>query len=498
MTAAAADSDGDGWTDIYVASRLDRGDPLPQQPRRHVHRRGAAERRRLQRERQGAGGHGARASATSTATAGSTCSRPTSPTTSPRSTATSGGGSSRTSRPRPGSACRTATCEWGAGMPDLDNDGRPDVFYVTGNVYPEIEALLPQYPHRGPQRRLSQPRGGRASRTSRARSGPGADRPALEPRRRVRRLRQRRRRRRPRHEHERAAVAAAQRLRRRQRLDRDAARGHALEPGRPSARRSSSPRAGDTGAGRAQPVELLLARRSAAALRPRRRARAAERVEVRWPSGAVDLLHDVPPGSDSTCARGSAPADAARPTAPSNGVGSSSGRGFFPALDVVANDAYLEPAHALRAGDCDRSRLRPTSAAGDVNRASVDRPGMNPRFTHQAPHEVDRSRGSEAVSISRARPRSSRGMTCEIDERLSVLHDRPSLLAALIAPRRARRPAQAVYGSIAGTVTDTSGAVLPGVDRHDHELGRARPSTPWSRTNPATTRRSGCFPARTR
>jgi hypothetical protein len=41
--------------------------------------------------------------------------------------------------------------EWGAGMPDLDNDSFPDVVYVTGNVYPEIERLLPQYPHRGPR-----------------------------------------------------------------------------------------------------------------------------------------------------------------------------------------------------------------------------------------------------------------------------------------------------------------------------------------------------------
>jgi hypothetical protein len=41
--------------------------------------------------------------------------------------------------------------EWGAGLPDLDNDGWPDVFYVTGNVYPEIERHLPQYPHRGPR-----------------------------------------------------------------------------------------------------------------------------------------------------------------------------------------------------------------------------------------------------------------------------------------------------------------------------------------------------------
>jgi enediyne biosynthesis protein E4 len=41
--------------------------------------------------------------------------------------------------------------EWGTGMPDLDNDGRPDLLYVTGNVYPEIERRLPQYTHRGPR-----------------------------------------------------------------------------------------------------------------------------------------------------------------------------------------------------------------------------------------------------------------------------------------------------------------------------------------------------------
>jgi hypothetical protein len=41
--------------------------------------------------------------------------------------------------------------EWGGGMPDLDNDGWPDLLYVTGNVYPEIEARMPHYPHRGPR-----------------------------------------------------------------------------------------------------------------------------------------------------------------------------------------------------------------------------------------------------------------------------------------------------------------------------------------------------------
>ena len=40
---------------------------------------------------------------------------------------------------------------WGAGIVDLDNDGHPDLFYVTGNVYPEIEKKLPRYPFRTPR-----------------------------------------------------------------------------------------------------------------------------------------------------------------------------------------------------------------------------------------------------------------------------------------------------------------------------------------------------------
>jgi hypothetical protein len=40
---------------------------------------------------------------------------------------------------------------WGAGIVDLDNDGLPDIFFVTGGVYPEVEKKLPQYPDRSPR-----------------------------------------------------------------------------------------------------------------------------------------------------------------------------------------------------------------------------------------------------------------------------------------------------------------------------------------------------------
>jgi enediyne biosynthesis protein E4 len=40
---------------------------------------------------------------------------------------------------------------WGAGIVDLDNDGLPDLFMVTGHVYPEAERTLPQYPNKTPR-----------------------------------------------------------------------------------------------------------------------------------------------------------------------------------------------------------------------------------------------------------------------------------------------------------------------------------------------------------
>jgi hypothetical protein len=50
-----------------------------------------------------------------------------------------------------GLAVENRYVQWGAGLPDLDNDGLPDLVYVTGSVYPEVERTLPQYPNRGPR-----------------------------------------------------------------------------------------------------------------------------------------------------------------------------------------------------------------------------------------------------------------------------------------------------------------------------------------------------------
>jgi hypothetical protein len=40
---------------------------------------------------------------------------------------------------------------WGAGMVDVDNDSLPDLFVVTGGVYPGVENKLPAYPFRTPR-----------------------------------------------------------------------------------------------------------------------------------------------------------------------------------------------------------------------------------------------------------------------------------------------------------------------------------------------------------
>jgi len=66
--------------------------------------------------------------------------------------------------------------EWGAGLVDLDNDGWQDLLYVTGNVYPEIERQMPDYPHKGP-RIVFRNRGRGSFEDVSATSGPGATTP---------------------------------------------------------------------------------------------------------------------------------------------------------------------------------------------------------------------------------------------------------------------------------------------------------------------------------
>ncbi len=52
---------------------------------------------------------------------------------------------------RAGLGVETRYISWGAGIVDLDNDGLPDLFVVTGNVYPEVGRKLPSYPFKTPR-----------------------------------------------------------------------------------------------------------------------------------------------------------------------------------------------------------------------------------------------------------------------------------------------------------------------------------------------------------
>ena len=52
---------------------------------------------------------------------------------------------------RSGVGVETRYVGWGTGMVDLDNDGLPDIFVVTGSVYPEVEKKLPSYPFQTPR-----------------------------------------------------------------------------------------------------------------------------------------------------------------------------------------------------------------------------------------------------------------------------------------------------------------------------------------------------------
>src|SRR5438128_3469769 len=52
---------------------------------------------------------------------------------------------------RSGLGVETRYIGWGAGMVDVDNDGLPDLFAVTGSVYPEVEKKLPSYPFKTPR-----------------------------------------------------------------------------------------------------------------------------------------------------------------------------------------------------------------------------------------------------------------------------------------------------------------------------------------------------------
>jgi len=52
---------------------------------------------------------------------------------------------------RAGLAVETRYVSWGAGIVDLDNDGLPDIFWVTGHISPDVDRKVRGFPHRTPR-----------------------------------------------------------------------------------------------------------------------------------------------------------------------------------------------------------------------------------------------------------------------------------------------------------------------------------------------------------
>jgi hypothetical protein len=150
MTAVAVDIDGDGWTDIYVA-----GDSTPSLLLRNTGK-GTFIDEGLERgialnddgmEQAGMGigvgdfnldGH-LDLFKTHFSDDTSVLYR------------NDGKGNFRDDTIRSGLAVETRFVGWGAAITDLDNDGLPDLVFVTGNVYPETGARLPAYPYKTPR-----------------------------------------------------------------------------------------------------------------------------------------------------------------------------------------------------------------------------------------------------------------------------------------------------------------------------------------------------------
>ncbi len=190
--------------------------------------------------------------------------------------------------------------EWGAGIVDLDNDGWQDLLYVTGNVYPEVERQMPDYPHKSP-RIVFRNRGGGSFEDVSAASGPGATTPRSS----------------------RGAAFGD--------FDNDGdqdvlvmnmneppsllrndlgggngwlqvrARGHRVEPDGAWRDGARDRRRANAGARGPEPVELLLPRRSARAVRARRgdRGRAHRGAVAERPAGSRDERAGQPAREDS-------------------------------------------------------------------------------------------------------------------------------------------------------------------------------------------------------
>jgi hypothetical protein len=77
---------------------------------------------------------------------------------------------------RSGLGVETRFVSWGIGIADLDNDGNPDVFWVTGGIYPEADRKLEGFPLKTPRVVFRNLGGGRFEELM-GQAGPGIDEP---------------------------------------------------------------------------------------------------------------------------------------------------------------------------------------------------------------------------------------------------------------------------------------------------------------------------------